>query len=113
LQGFTAVDVPADLNDVVMLSNDLAVGYHLIQKGVDGGVIGVVPTVEAHVNTPLNHRGVMSLNDPAGKPDMGQNTNGVHREDGDNSSLGIGVAVPVGGPRMFDFQILAQFRCRY
>jgi hypothetical protein len=76
-------------------------------------VNAVVPTLEVHVNTPLNHRGVLGLTDPAGNPDLVDLTGGVQFEFLDRSSLGIAFAMPVTGPRMFDFQILAQFRCRY
>jgi hypothetical protein len=113
LQGFTAVDAPTDLNDVVMLSNDFAMGYFLYQRPNGDGLTAVVPTVEVHVNTPLNHRGVLSLSDPAGNPDMVDLTSGIHLEYRDRSSMGVAFAVPVTGPRMFDFEILAQFRWRY
>jgi hypothetical protein len=113
LQGFTAVDAPTDLNDVVMLSNSVAAGYFLYQKRHGEGVSAVVPTLEVHVNTPLNHRGILRLTDPAGTPDMIDLTAGLHLEYQDKSSMGVAFAVPVSGPRMFDFEILAQFRWRY
>jgi hypothetical protein len=112
LQGFTAVDAPTDLNDVVVLSNDLAAGYYLYQKP-GGDLSAVVPTVELHVTTPLNHRGLLRLTDPAGTPDMVHLTGGVHFECQDRSSMGIAFVVPVAGPRLFDFEIIAQFRWRY
>ncbi len=112
VQHFTAVDAPADLNDVVLLSNDVGVGYFLYQKP-DGGITAVVPTVEAHVTTPLNHRGILALADKAGTPDQVNLTAGVNFEYRDHSNLAVGFAVPVTGPRMFDFEILAQVRCRY
>jgi hypothetical protein len=113
VQGFTAVDAPTDLNDVVMLSNDFAFGYFLYQRPDRHGLNAVVPTLELHVNTPLNHRGVLSLTDPAGNPDMVDLTGGVQLEYRDHTSLAVAFAVPVTGPRMFDFQILAQVRWRY
>jgi hypothetical protein len=113
LQGFTAVDCPTDLSDVVMLSNDIAVGYFLYQKPRGSGLTAVVPTVELHVNTPLNHRGVLPLTDPAGTADMINLTAGFHFECNDKSSMGVAFAVPLTGPRPFDFEILAQFRVRY
>ena len=112
LQGFTAVDAPTDLNDVVLLDNSVAAGYYLYQNKNGNGLSAVVPTVEVHVNTPLNHRGI-SLSDPAGAPDLVDITGGLHFEYQDKSSMGIAFAVPVTGPRMFDFEILAQFRWRY
>jgi hypothetical protein len=113
LQHFTAVDAPTDLNDVVLLSNDVGVGYFLYQRECGPGILAVVPTVEVHVTTPLNHRGVLALNDKAGTPDLVDLTGGVNFEYSDRSALAVGFAVPATGPRPFDFEILAQFRCRY
>jgi|ERR1043166_2561411 hypothetical protein len=114
LQGFTAVDAPTDLNDVTMLQNSLAMGYFLYQKcGSSDGITAVVPTLEVHVNTPLNHRGVLTFADPAGNPDQVNLTAGVNFEYGDASSAGFAFSTPVTGPRMFDFQILFQLRYRY
>ena len=49
----------------------------------------------------------------AGTPDMADLTAGVNFEYCDHSNLAVGFAVPLTGPRMFDFEILAQVRCRY
>ncbi len=113
LQGFTAVDAVADLNDVVVLDNSVALGYFLYQKGAWHGLTAVIPTVEAHVHTPLNHRGILGLSDPAGTPDMVDLTSGLQFEYRDKCSFGVAFAVPVTGPRMYDFEILAQYRSRY
>jgi hypothetical protein len=113
VQHFTAVDAPTDLNDVVLLTNDVGVGYFLYQRDGGSGITAVVPTLEVHVTTPLNHRGILALNDRAGTPDMVNLTGGVNFEYRDHSNLAIGFAVPAAGPRMFDFEILAQFRWRY
>jgi hypothetical protein len=114
IQHFTAVDAPTDLNDVVLLSNDVGIGYFLYQKPGSGcWITAVVPTVEVHVTTPLNHRGILALTDKAGTPDMADVTGGINFEYCDRSDLGVGFAVPLTGPRMFDFEILAQVRCRY
>jgi hypothetical protein len=113
LQGFSAVDAPTDLNDVVMLQNSLGVGYFLYQRAADSGVTAVVPTLEFHVNTPLNHRGVLAMTDPAGNPDQVNLTAGINFEYGDASSTGIAFSTPLTGPRMFEFQILFQVRYRY
>jgi hypothetical protein len=114
VQGFTAVDAPTDLNDVVMLQNSVAMGYFLYQKcRGSGGITAVVPTVEVHVSTPLNHRGVLVFADPAGNPDQVNVTAGINFEYADASSAGVAFSTPVTGPRMFDFQILFQVRYRY
>jgi hypothetical protein len=113
LQGFTAIDAPTDLNDVVLLSNSVAAGYFLYQNRLNNSLTAVIPTVEVHVNTPLNHRGILGLSDPAGTPDMVDITGGVQFEYRDKSSMAIAFAMPVAGPRMFNFEILAQLRWRY
>ncbi len=113
LQGFSAVDAPTDLNDVVMLQNSVAVGYFLYQAGKGCELTAVVPTVEVHVSTPLNHRGVLAQTDPAGNPDQVNLTAGVNFEYGDASSAGIAFIRPLTGPRMFDFQVVFQVRYRY
>jgi hypothetical protein len=120
MQGFTAVDAPTDLNDVVMLENSLGMGFFLYQNErhrdkasyVDY-LTAVIPTIELHVSTPLNHRGVLSLADPAGNPDQFNITGGINFEYGDASSVGVAFARPLIGPKMFDFQILFQVRYRY
>jgi hypothetical protein len=113
LQGFSAVDAPTDLNDVVMLQNSVAAGYFLYQQQAAWGITAVVPTIEVHVNTPLNHRGVVALTDPAGNPDQLNLTAGINLEYGDASSVGVAFVRPLAGPRMFDFQVVFQARCRY
>jgi hypothetical protein len=113
LQHFTAVDAPCNLNDVVVLNNDVALGWFLYQKHRKDGLSAVVPTFEVHVNTPLNHRGLLSFKDQAGTADSVDVTGGIHFEWCDASSLGIGFATPITGPRMFDFEIVAQLRWRF
>lgn len=43
LQGFTAVDAPTDLNDVVMLQNSVAAGFFLYQSGKGCGLTAACP----------------------------------------------------------------------
>lgn len=112
-QGFTAVDAAADLNDVVILDNSVAVGYFLYQDFCKRQISAIIPTVEVHAHTPLNHRGVMALTDPAGSPDQVDLTAGLQFEYRDHSSFGVAFATPVCGPRLYDFQIIAQYRARY
>ena len=98
---------------VVMLQNSVGAGFFLYQKQTRDGVTAVIPTVEVHVNTPLNHRGVLALNDPAGNTDQVNITGGINFEYGDASSAGIAFVRPLVGPRLFDFQVVFQVRYRY
>ncbi|MBV9126141.1 MAG: hypothetical protein JO112_22555, partial [Planctomycetes bacterium] len=56
IHGFSSIVVPTDARDVTFLLNDVGVGYWLYRGGPDQFLAAVVPTVEAHVLTPLNHR---------------------------------------------------------
>src|SRR5262249_57783121 len=97
--------------DVLMPSNSLPAGYYLDQAPKPS-LPAVVPSMELHVNTPLNHRGILKMTDPAGTPDMVNLTTGIHFEYHDRSSMGVAFSVPLTGPRMFDFEIIAQWSWR-
>src|SRR5262249_32727438 len=69
-QGFTALIIPTDTRDVLLTTTSLAVGYQLYRASDPGErlITYVTPTVEAHANIPLNHRGLAST--PVGFPDL-------------------------------------------
>jgi hypothetical protein len=111
IHGFTSVEVPTDWRDVVLLSNDIGVGYWLRRDARDQLVSGIVPTFEAHVNNPLNHRG--AGNNPVGVPDDVNLTTGVRFLFAGGSSLGAAIAVPVAGPKPYDLEAIVQFNFRF
>jgi hypothetical protein len=114
LHGFSSVDVPTDQRDVTILYDDVGVGYHLYRAhGCDHLIRGVVPTFEVHVNTPLNHRGALRLGDVAATPDVVDLTLGSYVDLGRSAHLGVGVAMPVTGPRPFDVEAIAHFELRF
>jgi hypothetical protein len=114
LHGFTALDVPTDWRDVTLLYNDVGVGYFLYRsRDANRLLTAVAPTLEAHVNTPLNHRGVLGSTDPAGTPDVVNLTLGTNMEFYDQARLAVGVVTPVTGPKPFNMEVLAQFRLRF
>jgi hypothetical protein len=99
--GFTSVMVPTESRDVTVLYNDLGVGYR-----IDLGsrwLRAVIPTVEAHINTPLNHRSAPPFPRFVDSVNI---TGGSHFLLGERFSLGVGVCVPVTGPRLFDVEAL-------
>jgi hypothetical protein len=111
VQGFSSLAVPTDSNDVTLFFNDVGVGYFLYQAPASGHLLtAIVPTVEAHFNTPLNHRGTPNLRDPVRQSDIVDLTGGVNFGFADRAWLAVGAAVPVTGPRPFDFEILVQLR---
>jgi hypothetical protein len=110
LEGFTSLAVPTDSRDVTLLFNDVALGY-VLYRGPAGQVLsGVAPVIEAHVNTPLNHRGT---GDVVTLPDLVDLTGGVHLDLYDRSTLTLGAATPVTGPKVFDIEAIVQFNWRF
>jgi hypothetical protein len=114
VQGFSALDVPTDSRDVTILYNDLGVGYFCYQSAAPGAVLtGVAPTLEVHLNDPLNHRGVLRFADPAGTPDVVDLTAGTNFVFCRRARLAIGVVTPLTGPKPFDVEAIGQFRLLY
>lgn len=111
VQGFSSSAIPTDFRDFAIYFNDVSAGYWLIRNDRDSGLTGLVPSFEAHVATPLNHRGVTTL--PIGMQDSVALTFGAHLIFAQRSVLTLGVVTPVTGPKMFDVEALAQFNYRY
>jgi hypothetical protein len=105
--GFTSLVIPTDSRDVTLLFTDVGAGI-LVYKSPDGA--WVAPTAEIHVTTPLNHRngnGVLTV------PDLVVLTQGVQCGLANGTSIAVGVAVPISGPRPFDWEALVQVNFRY
>lgn len=114
LHGFSAIDIPTSSGDVTLLYNDVGIGYFLYRcTHPDSVISAVAPTFEVHVNTPLNHRGVLGFNDPVGTPDWVDLTLGTNIEFCHRARLALGVVTPVTGPRPFDWEALVQLRWRF
>src|SRR5262249_52290967 len=112
LQGFTSLAVPTDARDVTLLFNDIVVGYWLYRNNSpETWLSGVIPDLELHVNTPLNHRDIASSG-PLGFPDTVDITAGsyfVFRR----AVLGLAVGVPLTGPKPFDVEGIANLNIRF
>jgi hypothetical protein len=116
VHGFTALDVPTDSRDVTMLYNDIGLGYYLYrERGRDckRWISAVAPTVELHVNTPLNHRGAFNFSDTAPTPDGVDVTTGMTIEINRRATWAIGFVTPLAGPRPFDYEVLTQLNWRF
>lgn len=103
MQGFTSVSAPTDSDDATILFNDLGFGYRCRPSG--GPFKAIVPTIEAHVNTPLNHR------DSGDFPRFRDSLNvtaGFHFYFNEHVSLSLGAGTPVTSPRLFDLEALAR-----
>jgi hypothetical protein len=105
LHAFHSVIVPTNSADVTLLANDFGLGYRWLER--DDGAAAIIPTVECHVTTPLNHR------DPTGPfyfPNLVVFTAGTHFVC-HGTVLTLGAATPVTGPR--PYQVEAQARLNW
>jgi hypothetical protein len=110
VHGFSSIAVPLDERDVTLLFNDLGVGYFLF-RNPDGFVSFLAPTIETHVTTPLNNRGL--FRDPIGGIDIVTMTYGTTVGLGGCAWLNLGVGHPVTGPRPFALEALVQLNVGY
>lgn len=115
LHGFVSVEVPVQHgDDVTLLFNDVGVGYRWFESNdCSRCITAITPTAEVHVNTPLNHRGILSSLDPAGTPDSVDLTFGGHVEFRSRTRLSLAAVVPVTGPRPFEIEIVALLNVRF
>lgn len=112
LEGFSSVSVPTDIRDVTLLFNSIAAGYWLYRSNDKQSLLtGLVPDLEIHVNTPLNHRGLDSSG-PIGYQDTVDMTVGCyfifHR-----ATAGMAFCVPLTGPKPYDFEATASLNFRF
>jgi hypothetical protein len=113
LQGFTGINVPTDRHVVTILYNDIGFGYYLLRSADPHRLISaIVPTMEVHVNTPLNHRGTFSaVRDPGATFDVVDLTFGLGIWFRSRTLVSVGFAEPVTGPRPFagEFVLLLNY----
>jgi len=110
VHGIHCIVVPSDSRDVTMLFNDVGVSYWLYRGGPDRFLTYIVPTAEVHVTTPLTHRDAQG---PAFVPDLAVLTGGLHVGFLRNTTLSVGVAVPVTGPRIYSAEYFLQLNRRF
>jgi hypothetical protein len=105
IQGFEAIDVPTDPNDVTMQYNDIGIGYYLYRDPDPAALVSaIVPAFETHVNVPLNHRGALRPHDLAATPDIVDLTFGTNVLLRRTALLTVGFVNPVTGPRPFSYE---------
>lgn len=110
LHAFHSAVVPTDSRDVMLLFNDLGLGYWLFRGDGDRILSFIVPTLELHVTTPLNNR---SDDAPITCPDLVVVTAGAHLGIFRNSVLSLGVGTPISGPYTYGVEAFVQFNRRY
>ncbi len=108
-QAFHSLVVPTDTRDITEINNDVALGYWLY-RSPETFLRGIVPTLEGHIFTPLNHTSNLDL---VYSPNIVTLTFGVNFVLVGNSTLGIAVAAPVTGPRPDNIEALVSFNARF
>jgi hypothetical protein len=111
LQGFSAIVVPTDRQDVTLWFNDIGLGYWVYRDPTSPGFVkGIVPTFEVHVLDPLNHRGSADLGHV---PDWVSLTGGINLVFGRASTIGCAIGAPVTGPRPYNLEAIAAINFRF
>jgi hypothetical protein len=112
LQGFFSVDIPTDPNDVIFMFNDWGVGYFVFRNRPSSFITALAPTIEVHVNNPLNHR--HPSNDCMfGLPDWVDLTGGFTVEFNRRATLAVGISAPVTGPKPYALEAITQLNIRF
>ena len=113
LQGFSAINVPTNSQDVTLLFNDLSLGYFAYRsEDLRQFLTAIVPVTEVHVSTPLNHR-YFNPNDIATTPDVVNLTFGVNTRFGARTYLSAAYVTPVTGPKPFNAELALQLNIRF
>jgi hypothetical protein len=108
LQGFEAINIPLDPNDVTALFNDIGIGYYVYRNpNMNTLISAVAPTFEAHCNVPLNHSDFNNVNNPIATSTVVDLTTGCNIQLGRRTVLLLGCVTPVTGPRPFSIEALA------
>jgi hypothetical protein len=107
IQGFTGTNIPTDSRVTTMYYNDVGIGYFLYRAADPEALISaVVPTMEVHVNTPLNHRATTAVGSLLGTPDVVDLTFGTSIGLGRRALLSAGIVNPVTGPRPYELEVV-------
>jgi hypothetical protein len=111
VNAFHSVVAPTDPRDVTLLFNDVGINYWLYRAAAPNRTLNyIVPLLEAHLTTPLNHRNQDAL---IFVPDALILTSGVNIGLMRNANLSLGVATPITGPRIFNIETFMQLNWRF
>jgi hypothetical protein len=107
---FSSVVIPTDMRDAAMMFGDLALGYYLYNNPASDVLNNVIPTLEAHLTTPLNHRGLLA--GPVSALDALVLSGGFHLVRR-SACVTLGGSLPVTGPHPVDFGFFAQLNVAF
>jgi hypothetical protein len=111
-QGFSSMVIPSRTDFPTVVYNDIGVGYRIYRCNSDSMLTSVIPTVEGHLQTPINHTGVSSTGDVFAINQLSV-TAGVHLGLWDRAYLTIAANTAVMGPRPYDVELIAQFGLKF
>jgi hypothetical protein len=101
-QGFSGFYFPTIVADTTLMYNDLAVGYFLLRNDDPGAWLSaVVPSLEAHINTPFTHTNWHNRLDIASAPTVVSLTWGLNFQFQRSAILSCGYVLPVTNPQPF------------
>ena len=117
IHGFSAIDVPFDNDDATFWYNDIGIGQR-IDAGNCGCLTAIIPTVELHINSPINNRTLQTFPYPGvgfgfdGRleyTDQVNITTGCTFEIWGTSTLQTGIVSQIGNDRIYDFEFFVLF----
>jgi hypothetical protein len=107
VHGFSSISVPTDSRESTTMFNDVGTGYFFYQnEDCNRLVTAIVPTIEVHVNTPLDQAPFRFRN----SVDL---TQGLTLEMSRRAWFTVGVCENVSGPKIFDIEAVAQLNLRF
>jgi hypothetical protein len=116
VQGFSSITLAIARPESIVMFNDLGVGYHVYRS--NGGMIrDIAPMLEMHIATPIRQPDPSALEfgilDDVHLNNVVDFTFGASAELQGGATVGLGLAVPVTGPKPFDIELLAQLNYRF
>jgi hypothetical protein len=117
-QGFMSITFPVASAESIVLFTDLGVGYHVYHADARSSwLTDIAPTLELHIATPLREPDATIFDygifDGVRVHDVVDFTFGTTFEFVSRATLGVGVVVPVTGPKPFDIEALVQLNYRF
>jgi hypothetical protein len=113
VQGFSSITAPVASAESIVWFNDLGVGFYAYRTHA----ASIAPMLEVHVASPLrqadptvNDFGVFDNLEVHNVVDV---TLGASAELANGAVIGVGMSLPMTGPRPFDWEGIAQFNYRF
>jgi hypothetical protein len=117
VQGFGSILFPLGGREAIVLFLDVGAGYYVYHGPAGSPLTAVAPTLELHLASPLRQGeptvNVFGLVDDGKFHNVIDVTLGTTFEFANHATLGVGVAVPLTGPKPFSVEALVQLNYRF